>query len=443
MPQDASMLNEIRASIAKARSWQLHGPWLIFAALIVALAFYMAYQFVEPAPPRELTISSGSPDGAYHQTAVAYQRALAQEGVTLTIVNSAGSIENLERLQDDTGEVDVAFVQGGIGRADADSELIGLASLYFEPIWLFTPADAPIDYLHELAGKRIDLGADGSGTYAVATQLLSINRVEASSYNRVDGGRDAAEAMNDGELDAVFRVGSPRSPAILALLENPAVRAMPFARAPAYARHLPFLEPLVLYAGSLSLAENRPAQDIQLLAPAATLVARSDIHPALVQLLMQTVTAQHGAGSLLAEPETFPSARWLDDPIHSDAARYLKNGPPFLQRYLPFWMANLLDRMKIMLVPLIALMLPMSRLLPPTYRWRMRRRIYQWYDEVQMIDSASHDASERWRPDDCLRAIDEIENEIRRVDVPLSFYHELYTLRQHIDLLRQQLRERA
>jgi len=167
---------------------------------------------------------------------------------------------------------------------------------------------------------------------------------------------------------------------------------------------------LVLYAGSLSLAENRPAQDIQLLAPAATLVARSDIHPALVQLLMQTVTAQHGAGSLLAEPETFPSARWLDDPIHSDAARYLKNGPPFLQRYLPFWMANLLDRMKIMLVPLIALMLPMSRLLPPTYRWRMRRRIYQWYDEVQMIDSASHDASERWRPDDCLRAIDEIEN---------------------------------
>ncbi len=437
------MLNDIRASIARTRSWRLHGPWLVCALAAIALAFYLAYQFVEPAPPRELTLSSGSSDGAYHQHALAYQRALAAEGVTLTIVGSAGSVDNLGRLREPEGDVDLAFVQGGVGQPLEEENLVGLASVYFEPVWLFTPASTPLDYLHALDGKRVDAGADGSGTFAVVEQLLGINEIPFDRVNRIHLGRAAADGLIAGNVDAVFRVGSPESPAIQTLLERDGIRATPFARAQAYARHLPFLEPVVLYAGSLSLADNQPREDVQLIAPAATLVARDTLHPALVQLLMSVISAEHGAGSLLAEPETFPSAQWLDFPVQEDAERYLANGPPFLQRFLPFWLANLFDRMKVMLVPLVALMLPMSRLLPPTYRWRMRRRIYQWYDEVQMIDAASHDSSARWGTADCLRAIDEIETEIRLVDVPLSYYHELYTLRQHIDLLRQQLRARA
>ncbi|MEM9603374.1 MAG: TAXI family TRAP transporter solute-binding subunit [Pseudomonadota bacterium] len=440
---DQPMLQAIRASRARSRAWRLQGAWLTVALAVVALAFYLTYQFVEPAPPRAMTITTGSESGAYYQTALAYQRALAREGVTLHIETSPGSIENLRRLRDPDSDVDVAFVQGGTATERESDTLVGLASVYFEPVWLFTPDARPVNFLHALHGTRLDIGAEGSGTRAVALQLLAKNGVGLDDITPVTIDQPLETALAAGQLDGAFRVGSAEAPALQSLLRNPAVRTTPLRRAPAYARHFPFLEALTLYAGSLSFEGNLPRENIPLVAPAATLVARDSLHPALIQLLMHVVVSEHGQGSLLADSDTFPSTRWLDFPVQPDAERYLQNGPPFLQRYLPFWVANLLDRMKIMLVPLIALMIPMSRLLPPTYRWRMRRRIYQWYDEVQLIDTAAEDPARPWSFAQCHQAIDEIENEIRRVDVPLSFYHELYTLRQHIDLLRNQLRARA
>lgn len=434
------MLEQIRRSIARNRSWRSQWPYVVFALAAIIGAFYFAYQFVEPALPKQLVISAGREDGAYYRVSQRYAEALREHGIALRVHTSAGSLENLERLRDPDSEIDLAFVQGGTAHGSDTSGLLGLASVYYEPLWLFVPHGQSLDFIHQLQGRRIAVGAAGSGTRAVTQTLLEANELQADDYTAVPlSGGEATEALLQGEVDALFAVGSPAAPNIARLLREERLQPLGLRRAQAYARRFPYLSPVTLYEGTISLEQNIPGRDLSLLAPAATLVAKDSLHPALVSLLMQVATEIHSPGSELSTPGTFPSGRWLEFEQHDEAARYIANGPPFLQRFLPFWLATSIDRLKVMLLPLIALVLPLSRLLPPTYRWRMRRRVYQWYDEVKMIDTAAHDNQSPFTLQDCLTALDEIEAEIRQVDVPLSFHSELYTLRQHTELLRTRI----
>lgn len=434
------MLEKIRLSIAKSRSWRAQLPYVIFAVLTLVGAFYFAYQFVEPAPPTQMRIMTGREDGAYFRVAQKYAAYLARHGVQLDIETSAGSLENLKALRDQSSRIDLAFVQGGTATAQANEGLLGLASVYFEPLWLFMPQSTHLEKISELRNKRVAVGVEGSGTRAIAKTLLEANRISGSDYHAISlSGGDATEALLAGDIDALFTVGAINSPNISKMLRNEQLVPVSLHRAQAYARRFPFLSPLTLYEGTVLFDQNIPAQNLSLVAPAATLIAKDSLHPALVSLIMQAATKLHSEGTELTPPGVFPSGQWLDFPQNDDAARFIAKGPPFLQRYLPFWAATLVDRLKVMLLPLIALALPLSRLLPPTYRWRMRRRVYQWYDEVKMIDTAAHDAGSEFSSKDCLAALDEIESEIRQVDVPLSFHSELYTLRQHTDLIRQRI----
>ena len=436
------MLEQIRRSIARNRSWRTQLPYLLFALFAVFAAFYLAYQFVEPAPPKHLSIITGREDGAYYKVAQAYAKGLAKHGVTLEVNTSAGSIENLSKLRDPDSRVDLAFVQGGTAQPTVEDTLLGLASVYFEPLWLFVPTGQTIEFISQLHKKRIAVGTKGSGTFAITQTLLSANRLSNEEFTAVElGGGEATKALLTGEVDALFAVGALDSPNIRHMLNNKQLQPISLRRAQAYARRFPFLSPIKLYEGTVSLMENIPASDLSLVAPAATLVAKESLHPALVSLVMQVATEVHKEGTELAPPNVFPSGRWLDFPQHEEAARFIENGPSLLQRYLPFWAATLVDRLKVMLLPMIALVLPLSRLLPPTYRWRMRRRVYQWYDEVKMIDTAAHDKNSDFSFDDCQAALDEIESEIRQVDVPLSFHSELYNLRQHTELMRQRIHD--
>lgn len=434
------MLEQIRRSIARNRSWRTQLPYLLFALIAVIAAFYLAYQFVEPAPPKHLSIATGREDGAYFKVAQRYADKLSEHGITLDIQSSAGSIDNLSQLRDPESTIDLAFIQGGTANHKDDDTLLGLASVYFEPLWLFVPAGQTVELINQFKNKRIAVGSDGSGTYAITKTLLSANHLRESDYTPVElSGGEATRALLAGEIDALFAVGALDSPNISEMLNNEQIQPVNLRRAQAYARRYPFLSPVKLYEGTVSLRENIPSSDLSLVAPAATLVAKESLHPALVSLVMQVATEVHRDGTALSPPGTFPSSRWLDFPQHEEATRFIENGPPLLQRYLPFWAATLVDRLKVMLLPLIALVLPLSRLLPPTYRWRMRRRVYQWYDEVKMIDTAAHDNSSQFSLKDCQAALDEIESEIRQVDVPLSFHSELYTLRQHTELMRQRI----
>ncbi|MBF0248519.1 MAG: TAXI family TRAP transporter solute-binding subunit [Alphaproteobacteria bacterium] len=406
--------------------------------LVLAAGFALAYQFVEPAPPTRITLAAGSKSGAYYAFAKRYHQILAREGIELAILETAGSVENIRLLNQ--AQADVAFVQGGTGDAAATPDLVSLGSLYFEPLWLFVQDDSGIDSVRALAGRTVAAGADGSGTWAVAGQLLADNGVdvEGPGVRRLSSD-DAARALIAGDVDAAFFVSSPSSPLIRGLLDAPGLGLVSFARADAYTRRHRHLSAVTLHRGVLDLGRDVPDHDTALLAPAATLAARSGLHPALQTLLVQAAGEIHGAGGLFEEPGQFPSARFVDFPLSDDARRFLEDGPSLLQKYLPFWAAAMLDRLKVMLVPLIALMMPLMKILPPTYRWRIRSRIYTWYGDLTRIEREAETAPDGVARGALLERLAALERDVRRLHVPLSYTDEVYNLRLHIDLVTRRL----
>jgi len=405
--------------------------------VIAILGFGVAYQFVEPSPPNTITIATGSKTGAYFKFATDYQKSLAHEGIHLEILNSQGSVENIQLLNE--GKVDLAFVQGGVGNAERDPNLVSLGSLYFEPLWVFVQSQSTVKRLNDLNGLKIAAGSEGSGTWAVAKQLLDQNDIETTGktihhISSADGARD----LLAGKIDAAFFVTSPSSPLIQDLLANENIRLLNFDRAAAYTRQMRYLSAVTLSQGVVSLSQDIPTSDVTLLAPAATLATHADLHPALQNLLIQATQKIHGSGSILAEPGLFPSTRFVDYPLSADAERYLNSGPPFLQKYLPFWGAVMFDRLKVMLVPLITLLIPLIKIFPPTYRWRVRSRIYRWYEALADIEHRAAQSSETAH-DRLIEELTAIEQDVKNLKVPLSYSDELYNLRLHIDLIKRTL----
>ena len=404
------------------------------AALAVIIAFVVAYQFIKPAPPDRVVMATGSEEGAYHAFARRYAEALAREGIELALRNTAGSVENLALLRN--GEVELAFLQGGVDDEGAEPALTSLGSLYYEPLWLLHRTDTPFASLRELSGHRIAVGAPGSGTRALASRLLNDNGVDKEG-RRALGGSAAITALKRGEVDAVFLVISAQSPLIAEALRDPTISLFDFARAPAYTRRYRFLNSVTLPEGAVDLASNIPDRTVRLLAPTANLVSDPELHPAVIDLLLQAASTEHHAGGLLEEPDEFPMPGLLAFPLNNEAERYYKHGPPLLQRFLPFWAASLVDRLKVMLLPLLVLLFPLIKVMPPVYTWRMRARVYRWYDELEEAELrlARGERDVGW----VFGELDRIEAEVQRVKVPLSFTDQLYHLRQHIDLVRHQI----
>jgi len=418
---------------------KIYGP----AGLLVLVAFVVAYQFIKPAPPQHVRIASGGEQGAYFIFAQAYARLLAREGITLEVVPTAGSVENLRLLRE--GSVDTALVQGGV--SDPDDEegvlpLYSLGSLFYEPLWLFVRTGPQYRDLGSLQGQRVSVGAEGSGTRALAMRLLSENGVDAANSTLLDlEDEAAASGLRAGQVDAALFVASPDSPLVRSLLQDTGLNLVSFDRAEAYSRRHRFLSGVTLPEGVVDLRENLPRKDIRLLAPTANLVVSADTHPAINELLLQAMQRVHENGDWFSKREEFPQPDLLAYPLAKEAERYYRHGPPLLQRYLPFWAASLVDRLKVMLLPLMLMLLPFVKVMPPIYQWRMRSRIYHWYDdledleaEIMRSDASAHAA---------LRArLDRLEHEVRRIRVPASFGHLQYHLREHILLVRSQLRDR-
>ena len=412
------------------------------ALLAAAAAFYVAFLFVEPAPPDRLAIATGGSGGAYHHFADAYRKLLATEDVSLELKPTSGSIENLALLADPDSGVDVAFVQGGLGDPAAQPDLVGLASLYYEPIWIFRRDPAASSRLSALAGKRVAIGPEGSGTRASALALLAANGLSEPPTELVAmGGTEAVAALKEGRVDAAFFVAGARSELILELLRAEGLSPISLARAEAYAQADHSFSTVTLHEGVIDFAANIPARDVTLLAPAATLVARADLHPALIELLLRAALRTHRAGGLFEAPGAFPATGMLDFPLSEEAERFLERGPSFLNRVLPFWAANFFERMVVLLIPLITLLLPLIRFLPPVYRWRIRARIYRWYKQLRAVDAATRMPLPTPEQARLLGELSRIEEEVKQVSVPLSYAEPLYHLRLHIELLRGKLRD--
>ena len=409
-------------------------------ALLTIAAFAVAYHFIQPAPPRHIVMATGSKDGAYYYYGRMYRDLMAREGIEVALKETAGSIENIGLLE--RGEADVAFVQGGTRSDEGTTALRSLASLYYEPVWLFVRKDLPAQRLADLRGRRVAVDREGSGTRVIALQLLSDMGLDGATVEISPlGGAEAATGLREGRLDAAFFITAANTPTVRGLFAAPEVRLLAIDHPAAYRLQHRFLSLLTLPEGAIDLAADVPAADTVLLAPAANLVVREDFHPALAELLLLEARKIHGYAGIFEEAGAFPSRNHLEYPIEVTAQRFFETGPSFLQRYLPFWAANLVDRLKIMLLPLIALAYPLLRVVPPTYNWRMRSRIDRWYKELQSIERNLEAGASR---DDLRRGLAEleaIEQKVRRLTMPVSYGNPLYSLRQHISMLRDQLRD--
>lgn len=434
------MMARIKASLLSLRDL-FATAWWIF--LIVGIGFVVAYQFVEPAPPKHIVITTGSESGAYYQFANRYAAILAKNGITLEVKTSAGSLENLERLKND--EAQIGFVQGGVvppkedPDAEDDSGLLSLGSLFYEPVWVFYRGEKKLDRLTDLRGKRIAIGQEGSGVRQLAQQLLVANEIPLGKNLVPVAGLKAAEELQQGRIDAAFIIAAESAPVVQVLLRSPGVRLMSFAQANAYQRRFPFLTRLTLPQGVADLVRDYPPEDIKVLAPTANLIIRDDLHPALQTLLLQALSDVHGKSGFFQDAGEFPS--YMDQmlPLSPDAARYFKSGSPFLQRYLPFWLAVLIDRLIVLLVPIIALLIPLLKIAPAIYTWRVRSKIFRIYGELKFLEEDIKQHSDIERAGEYRLRLDTLEDEASQLHVPLGFTDLVYTLREHVNLVRQAL----
>ncbi len=408
------------------------------AIVLIVAGFWVAAQFVSPAPPKHIIIATGSKNGAYYQFAERYRDELAREGITVEIKTSSGSKNNIALLLEK--KADIAFVQGGAGNlAEADDILVSLGSLYYEPVWIFINKQVQAKNLADFIGLHVAIGPMGSGTRLASKQLLAPNHVDQENTDLLPlSGLQAAESLSRHKIDAALFVSSAKAGAIQTLLHDPEVRLLSLYRADAYNRLLPYLSKVTLPEGIIDLHSNIPPRPIEMLAPAANLVVREDFHSALIVLFLRAAKKIHKGANLFSPPNTFPSSQLTAFPLSEVAERFYKVGPPFLMRYLPFWAAIFIDRMMVFLIPMLALLFPLFKVMPPLYRWRVRSRIYRWYKELQEIDDESfsgHLSPEQQEKFN--RRLAQIEEEVIKVNTPLSYADQLYNLLLHIDLVKK------
>lgn len=422
--------------------------WTKIAAPILVVAgaaFWGTWQFAEPAPPARVVIATGSAGGTYASVARRYAEQFRRAGVRLEVKETAGSVENYRLLLDGSSGVRAAIVQGGTAPPEAEeSGLRAVASIYLEPLWLFHRLGWEVTELRQLAGHRVAVGAEGSGTRMLALELARANRLQETKDTTLVplGGQEGLDALRAGNVDAAFFVIAPSAPLIAEALGDPALRLVDFERAEAYTRRFRTLRGVLLPQGAVDLAANLPRRDVHLLATHAAIVVRDDTHPSVVQLLVRAAESVHRPGDLLSEPDAFPSDRGTELPVSEEARFFLHNRPNFLQRNLPFWAASLINRLVILVIPLLVVLIPLVRIAPPVYRWRIRSRIYRWYSRLRRIDEHFHDGTRLGRTAEDLARLDALEHEIALIRVPPSHMDELYDLRLHLGYMRERLEAR-
>ena len=413
------------------------------AALVTAVVLVGAW-FLQSTIPRHVVLASGLKDGLYHQHSQRYKQILAREGVTVEERLTGGAEENEQLLHNPKSGVDVAFMHGGIVRPQDRGNLTMLMALYYEPLWIFYRGPATLAQLDELRGKKVAIGSPGSGVRAFVEPLLAANEV-TSSNTRLSPlvNLEALHALQRGEIDAALFIGQVPFPAVWEGLHDPSLKLMSLERADAYPRRFPYITKLTLPPGTVDLARHIPAQEVKLIGTKAMLVARDDLSPLIANLLQEAVRELHSEQCHFAGVGEFPNAAPVDLPVSADASRHLRFGPSFLHRYLPFFIATYLERLIVVLVPLLVLLVPMTNLLPRVFRWRVRSRIYRLYGELKLLERAIGSRTGTLPMEQWLVHLDRIEQAAARMGTPASYASEAYTLREHIALVRRTVLQKA
>lgn len=414
----------------------MRNKFLISSTLIiifVSICFYITFQFIQPSPKKEITIATGSKTGEYYNTALKYKELLEKEKVTVNIIETNGSIENLELLNDK--KVDIAFVQNGTIKDDKNIEI--LSSIYFEPLWIFYNKNIQNPtYIKDFLDKKISIGSLKSGTENLALEILDINGINSNNTNLLNlNTNDSKEALKKGEIDAMFIVTSPDSTIIKELLLDENIYLFSFKRANAYSKKFTYINSITLYEGTVNLNNNLPNEDKNLLATTALLVTHTDFPDELIRIFLKKVKEVNSSKTLFSEENEFPNLLNIEKNINEEAQRYLSQGDTWLEKIFPYWIASNIDRLKILLIPFLTLLIPISKGLFPLYRWSIRSKIYRWYDELQSID-LSLEGLEKEELKKKLVELERLKKEIKEeTKVPLSYMGEYYDLIMHIELI--------
>ena len=423
------------------------GPYVLAVLILLALSFW----WINPTPPKRVTLATGPAQSAYAEFGKQYATWLKPYGISVELVETQGSSANLDLLRN--GKVDLGFVQGGSGTVIASDEdkLTSLGSLFVEPIWIFyreaaatkyLGANQPLSSLTQLKGWHVNLDTEGSGVRSLMMKLFAVNKVDIEDIHtsRLDD-TPAAVDLLEGKLDAMVLVAAPESLIVQMLLQTPNIKLMNFAQSQAYGRRLPFLSPVTLPRGVVDLSKDIPNMDIALTAPTTSMIARAETHHALLHLFSMAAHELHDDPGWFNKSHEYPNAKFDLLPIAAEADRFMKNGTPFLQRHLPFWAANLIDRMWVVMGILLAVLIPISKVLPPLYQFRIRRRMFTCYAVLRLIEdkAAEIGAKNAIGKHKLISDLNHLEARVERITVPLSYADELYSLRSNIQLVREKL----
>ncbi|MGH6646256.1 TAXI family TRAP transporter solute-binding subunit [Aquabacterium sp.] len=426
------------------------GPVLLLALGLLAAAYW----WLDPQPPRTVTLATGSAGSVYAEFGQRYAQALAREGIRVQLLTTEGPAGNLQALRE--GRADVAFVRGGSADMsnDAHAGIMSLGALFYEPLWLFyrpaalkgtdkrTAPDARLTSLTQLRGLRVNMDQAGSGASDLMDRLLQANGLMSNEIIiRQMAPEAAAQALQDGQLDALVLVTAPESPVVQRLVQQPGIALAELPQADALARRFPFLQTVTLPRGMVHLARDLPPEDIGLLAATTALLTREDTHPALRQLFAQTAQQVHGDSGWFNGPRDFPNTRTSELPVSPEGDRAINGTPPIYQRYLPFWASNLLERMWLVIGGLIVLLLPLSRVVPPLYTYRVRRRVFRWYERLRQVEAQMEEGDAD--TSELLNELDELDRVAAQITVPLAHADELYALRNNIERTRRRLLARG
>jgi TRAP-type uncharacterized transport system substrate-binding protein len=424
---------------------------IVLVALVVVALLWTAIAALSPLPPHTLVMATGPEGSAAYEVGARYREIFARSGIDLRLLPTAGALENLARLQDPRSNVDVGFLQSGTTSRQESPDLESLGAVFYEPLWAFfreterTRGFPVLRYkgVEIFRGKKIAIGPEGSGTRALALKLFARNRLDQHFADFLPlAPQEAGDKLLRGEIDAALMLTSWDAPVVQRLLIAQGIGLASFPRTDAYIALYPFLDKIVLPEGVADLAKDRPPSDVSLFAPKASLVVRRDLHPALQHLLLDAAEQIHSGPGIFHKAGQFPAAEAIDLPLSDEARQFYKSGKPFFQRHLPFWLAVMMERLLVLLIPVLGVIYPLLQAVPAMYNRAMQQRIYRLYGELRFLERDLETLGDGPGLEQLVVRLDRLEERANLLQVPVTYANMLYTLRDHIALVRRRLPRR-
>ncbi len=417
----------------------VYSAWTIGSVVLICVALFL---FVNSAAPTKLTITAGEEGSIFHNNALKYKALLAKEGVTLTILPSNGSIDNLNKLANKRVNVDIGFVQSGVAENIKINKLMSLGSIAYQPLIIFYHGESK-HFIADFAGERLNIGEPGSGTRSLALNILKENGIVPGGATQLieKPSLNPVEDLLQNKIDAIFVMGDSISTELIkTLVKTPGINIFNFDQADGYTRRIKYLHKLVLPEGAIDLGKNIPVNDLNLIAPSVELIARDSLHPALSDLLLDVANQVHGAAGLFTKSGEFPNLTTQEYTISSDATRYYKSGKSFLYRDFPFWVASFINRILVVLIPLLLILIPAIKLAPSIYRWKIQLSIYPFYKALlELENDAFKTTITANKRQEIMNSLDQLEARLSKVKIPAAFADMFYGLRGHINFVRTRL----